>query len=58
MDYKELSLNFKQKEAEKLEKKLRKAEFDFEDFLTQLRQIKKLGSLEQILRIETGGTGD
>ncbi|HDM09461.1 MAG: signal recognition particle protein [Deltaproteobacteria bacterium] len=45
---------FDQKEAEKLEKKLRKAEFDFEDFLGQLRQIKKLGSLEQILGMLPG----
>ncbi len=45
---------FDQKEAEKLEKKLRKAEFDFEDFLTQLKQIKKLGSLEQILSMLPG----
>jgi len=45
---------FDRKEAEKLEKKLRKAEFDFEDFLTQLRQIKKLGSLEQILGMLPG----
>ena len=45
---------FDQKEAEKLEKKLRRAEFDFEDFLTQLRQIKKLGSLDQILGMLPG----
>ena len=45
---------FDQKEAEKLEKKLRKAEFDFEDFLGQLKQIKKLGSLEQILSMLPG----
>jgi len=45
---------FDQKEAERLEKKLRKAEFDFEDFLAQLRQIKKLGSLEQILGMLPG----
>jgi len=45
---------FDQKEAEKLEKKLKKAEFDFEDFLGQLRQIKKLGSLDQILGMLPG----
>ncbi len=45
---------FDQKEALKLEKKLRKNEFDFEDFLGQLRQIKKLGSLEQILSMLPG----
>jgi signal recognition particle subunit SRP54 len=40
--------------AEKLEKKLRKAEFDLEDFLDQLQQIKKMGSLESILRMIPG----
>ena len=45
---------FDQKEALKLEKKLKKAEFDFEDFLGQLKQIKKLGSLEQILSMLPG----
>ena len=40
---------FDEKEAKKLEKKLRKSEFDLEDFRTQLKQMKKLGSLEDIL---------
>lgn len=40
--------------AEKLEKKLRKAEFDLEDFLDQLQQIKKMGSLESILKMIPG----
>ncbi|NOX89498.1 MAG: signal recognition particle protein [Calditrichaeota bacterium] len=40
--------------AEKLEQKLRKAEFDLEDFLDQLQQIKKMGSLESILRLIPG----
>ena len=30
-----------EEEAEKLEKRIRKGEFDFEDFLTQLRNLKK-----------------
>jgi signal recognition particle subunit SRP54 len=42
------------KKAEKLEKKLRKAEFDLDDFLDQLQQIKKMGSLESILRMIPG----
>ena len=45
---------FDQKEAEKLERKLRKREFDLEDFRTQLGQIKKLGSLEQIISMLPG----
>jgi signal recognition particle subunit SRP54 len=45
---------FDEKEARKLEKKLKKNEFDLEDFQTQLRQMKKLGSLEQILGMLPG----
>ncbi|MDA0986574.1 MAG: signal recognition particle protein [Bacteroidetes bacterium] len=37
-----------QKEAEKLEKKLRKSEFTFEDFYSQLQQLKKMGPLQQL----------
>jgi signal recognition particle subunit SRP54 len=42
------------KEAEALEKKFKKAEFDFEDFRTQMRRIKKLGSLESIMKLIPG----
>ncbi len=45
---------FDLKEAEKLEKKLKKREFDLEDFQAQLKQMKKLGSLEQILGMLPG----
>lgn len=45
---------FDEKEARKLEKKLKKKEFDLEDFQGQLKQIKKLGSLEQILGMLPG----
>jgi signal recognition particle subunit SRP54 len=45
---------FDEKEARKLEKKLRKREFDLEDFQAQLKQMKKLGSLEQILGMLPG----
>ncbi len=43
-----------QEEAQKLEKKLRKNEFDLEDFRSQIKQIKKLGSLDQILGMLPG----
>jgi signal recognition particle subunit SRP54 len=44
------------KEAEELAKKLRKQEFTLEDFQKQLKQIKKMGSLSQILSgLPTGG---
>ncbi|MBW1998716.1 MAG: signal recognition particle protein [Deltaproteobacteria bacterium] len=45
---------FDQEQAVKLEKKLKKREFDLEDFQAQLRQMKKLGSLEQILSMLPG----
>ncbi len=45
---------FDQKEAAKLEKKLKKREFDLEDFQVQLKQMKKLGSLEQIMGMLPG----
>jgi signal recognition particle subunit SRP54 len=42
------------KEAEALERKFKKAEFDLEDFRTQMRRIKKLGSLEGIMKLIPG----
>jgi signal recognition particle subunit SRP54 len=45
---------FDEKEALKLAKKLKKREFDLEDFLGQLRQLKKLGSLETIMGMIPG----
>ena len=35
-----------EEEARKLEQKLRKAEFGFDDFLSQMQQIKKMGGLD------------
>ncbi|HZY09979.1 MAG TPA: signal recognition particle protein [Bacteroidota bacterium] len=40
--------------AEQFEAKLRKAQFTFEDFLEQLREIKKMGSLQQLLGMIPG----
>jgi len=45
---------FDENEALKLAKKLKKREFDLEDFSSQLRQLKKLGSLEQIMSMIPG----
>jgi signal recognition particle subunit SRP54 len=45
---------FDQKEAADLQKKLRKNEFDLEDFRAQLVQMKKLGSVEDILSMLPG----
>ena len=41
-------------QAKEMEKKLRKEEFTLDDFLTQLQQVKKLGSMEQILNMIPG----
>jgi len=46
--------NIDEKEAKELEKKLRKAEFTFEDFLKQLQQIKKMGSMSEIMGMIPG----
>ena len=46
-----------QKEAERMAEKLRKADFNLEDFLDQMRQIKKLGSMESILGMLPGMNG-
>ena len=41
-------------EAEKLEKQLRKSKFDLNDYLAQLKQIKKMGSFSSILKMLPG----
>ena len=45
---------FDEQEAIELEKKLKKQEFDLDDYLTQLRQIKKMGSFSSILKMLPG----
>ena len=46
--------NFDAKKALELEKKVRKAKFNLEDFLDQLQQIKKMGSISQIMDMIPG----
>ncbi len=43
-------------EAKRMEEKMRKGQFTLEDFLDQLRQMKKLGSLESIMGMLPGGS--
>ncbi len=43
-----------EKEAEKLQKKLLANKFDFEDFLSQIKMIKKMGSLSSIIGMIPG----
>jgi signal recognition particle subunit SRP54 len=42
-------------EAKKLEEKMRKGQFTLEDFLDQMRAMKKLGSLQSIVGMLPGG---
>ena len=45
---------FDEAEAKKLEKKIRKNQFDFEDFKQQLEQIKKMGNIKDLLGMIPG----
>ncbi len=45
---------FDEKEAKRLEKKIRKNKFDFNDFHSQLRQIKKMGDVKSLINMIPG----
>lgn len=45
---------YDEEEAKKLEKKIKKNQFDFEDFLTQIQQIKKMGNLKDLMGMIPG----
>jgi signal recognition particle subunit SRP54 len=45
---------FDAEEAAKLQKKMRKNQFDFEDFLKQLNQIKKMGNIKDLMAMIPG----
>ncbi len=47
-------LQFDEEAAKKLEKKIRKNQFDFQDFLDQLGQIKKMGNLKDLMGMIPG----
>lgn len=46
--------SFNEEEAIKLEQQLKKRDFDLDDYLAQLRQIKKMGSFSSILKMIPG----
>jgi signal recognition particle subunit SRP54 len=46
-----------QKDAEKMAEKLRKADFNLEDFLSQMQQVKKMGSMQSIIGMMPGMSG-
>ena len=43
-----------EEEAKKLQKKIQKNQFDFDDFLTQIHQIKKMGNLKELASMIPG----
>ena len=45
---------FDLEQAEKLEKQLKKKELDLDDYLVQLRQVKKMGSFSSLLKLIPG----
>lgn len=45
---------YDEKEAKKLEEKIRKNKFDFEDFYKQIQQIKKMGNLKDVASMIPG----
>jgi signal recognition particle subunit SRP54 len=45
---------FDEKEAKQLEKKIKKNQFDFNDFLTQLGHIKKMGNIKSLINMIPG----
>ncbi len=47
--------SFDEKSAEELERKMRSQKLDLEDFLEQMRQMKKMGGMEQMLSMMPGG---
>ena len=47
-------MQFDEVEAKKLEKKIRKNQFDFQDFHDQLQQIKKMGNLKDLMGMIPG----
>ena len=46
--------NFDEKETQRINKKIKKNQFGFDDFLTQMEQIKKMGSLKDIVGMIPG----
>ncbi len=46
-----------QKEAEKMAESLRKGDFNLEDFLAQMQQVKKMGSMQSIIGMMPGMSG-
>ena len=46
--------SFDMEQAEQLEKQMKKKEWDLDDYLTQIRQVKKMGSFSSLLKLIPG----
>jgi signal recognition particle subunit SRP54 len=49
--------NIDQADAERMAEKMRKADFNLEDFLAQMQQVKKMGSMQSIMGMMPGMSG-
>jgi signal recognition particle subunit SRP54 len=49
--------SYSEEEAKRLEKKMRTASFDLEDFLQQMKQVQKMGSISQLIEMIPGMRG-
>ena len=47
-------MQFDEKQAKELEKKIRKNKFDFNDFMSQIQQIKKMGNIKELASMIPG----
>jgi signal recognition particle subunit SRP54 len=47
-------MQFDEKEAAELQKKIRKNKFDFNDFYSQIQQIKKMGNMKDLMGMIPG----
>jgi len=47
-------MQYDEEEAKKLEKKIRKNKFDFDDFMSQIQQIKKMGNIKELASMIPG----
>ena len=47
-------MQFDEKQAAELEKKIRKNKFDFDDFMSQIQQIKKMGNIKELAAMIPG----
>lgn len=46
-----------EEKAKELERKIKKAEFDFDDYLEQMQQMKNMGGMQKIMDMLPGGMG-